>query len=437
MKRLVSAVFIAVLCLVLLSSCISEQPPIGDPSADRPRLSSYIGVWTNKDENCYYRFTTEATWYYYDENGEVDRNGDVEFDGEVFTLVCEDGAVYELFADDDGFRDQRDEIYHRTESPLSLISSVAYEGYFNDWYEQANLEGNVLSVNEPDSWFLKNAEGEVLVDGVFYAYAEEPGYLYLHTAEEGKFYCRLFLNEKNLIQELPQNDRMFLTHFALREDSTVRYFYFKEKNVECNYILDSGFRLLRNGGAAYNDERDYKKMPVTCSVSTVSDSLDENGMRQLVISVDYEFKRNNLPYLSGGRFYNSVRFSQYDYYTGDLFNLEDSTGNENLISSWETSHDGVTYQIACKFLSEWEYSQSEDVLARWKGTYELSMPADYDGFVICLRPVFNSYSAQVSSVSLPVEGTKMMEDVGDDVEKSIFCRIPKFSEPYHRDLLAN
>ena len=51
----------------------------------------------------------------------------------------------------------------------------------------------------------------------------------------------------------------------------------------------------------------------------------------------------------------------------------------------------------------------------------------YDGFVICLRPVFNSYSAQVSASIQPQEGTLMMEDIGDDVSKSIFCRIEKYA----------
>jgi hypothetical protein len=345
-----------------------------------------------------------------------------------------DGAVYQLTVDDDGFRDSEDDLFHRTESPSSLISSVEYEGYFNDWYEESNLEGNVLTVFEPDSWSLQSPNGEILSEGSFYAYAEEAGYLYLHTEEDGKFYCRLFLDEETLIQELPQNDRMILTHFSTRENSSVRYFYFKDKGVNCNYTLDSGSYLLRNGGAVYNDEREYKKMPVTCAIRTVSDDLDENGTRKLVLSVEYEFKRTNLPYLSGNRVYNSVRFSQYDYYTGEIFNLEDSTGNEDLISSWETTHDGVTYPIECRFTSQWEYSQSQEVLAMWKGTYELSMPADYDGLVICLRPVFNSYSSQVSATVLPAEGTKMLEDVGEDAEKSLFCRIPKFSEPYYSEL---
>ncbi len=427
MKRFLSTFLILTLFLFLTVSCSEVAPMTSFPQKDQLRLSSFVGVWTNKNEDRYYRFTTTGLWYCYNGSGQVEGSGEVEFDGKTFNLVADDGQVERFTVDQNAFKDDNNQTYHRTDSPSSLITSSEYENFFHSWYEESNLEGNVLTLTDPDLWVLINNKNEILFEGTFYAYVEEPDCLYLYHKKDGSFYGELCLSETGLSLKQTQNNRLIQTEFATQENSTVRHIYFKDKGVECNYDLDSGFRLLRNGGAAYNDEHDYKKMPVTCSIVTEHDELDENGLRDLQISVIYNFKRTDLPYLDGGRLYNSVRFSQYDYYTGQLFDFNDTTVNENHVLTWVTEHDGISYQIECEFSCVWEYFQSDELLGQFKGTYRFTMPKDYDGFVICLRPVFNSYSAQVSSSTTPVVGTFMMEDLGEDMQKSIFCRIPKFA----------
>lgn len=428
MKRLLVFCLILAMCLPTLFACHYEVTSPVVPGRDRLRLSAFVGVWTNEDMDRYYRFTPESLWFYYNANGQVENKGDVDFDGEIFTLNADSGEKLILTAKNDGFLDEEKTLFHRTDSPSSLISSAEYEAYFTDWYEEANLNGNVLTISEPDSWVLKDPEGSILSEGNFIAYVDETDYLYLYHKEDRSYYARLTVTDQGMILEQPLEDRLVQTLFSTVENATDRYFYFKDKGVSCDYALGSGMRLLRNGGAAYNEAHDYKRMPVTCEIATVRDELNAEGLRELEILVTYQFKHTDLPYLAGGIVYNSVRFSQYDYYTGEVLYLDDSTGDENLSSTWVTSHDEIDFEIRCDFSSQWVYSNSKEILATWYGTYKLVMPADYDGFVICLRPVYNSYSAQISSSVTPEVGTLMMEDIGEDVDKAIFCRIPKFAQ---------
>jgi hypothetical protein len=233
----------------------------------------------------------------------------------------------------------------------------------------------------------------------------------------------LSVHEKGVLLQTHRDDNVIKTVFSTKENSTDRYFYFKEKGVDCDYLIGSGDRLLRNGAAAYNDAHDYKKMPVTCRIEIVDDVIDENGFRAVKVCITYDFYRRDLPILAGSRIYNSVRFSQYDYYTGQLFYMDDSTGDAELVCNWQTEHDGKLFDIQCSFSSNWEYSPSDEIAVRFCGTYDLVIPQDYDGFVFCLRPVFNSYSAQVSASISPEDGTLMLEDLGEDVKKSIFARL--------------
>ncbi len=426
MKKIISLALCQIFLLLCLCSCLNSGSTPVDPVANRLRLSNFVGVWTNESESRYYRFTTNNLWYCYNVSGEVERNGELDFDGQTFTLTDQKGETVLLTAQDEvQFFDENNEAFRRTDSPSSLMSSEQYGFYFDRWFEEGNLEGNVLSIAEPDVWVLKNSQEKTIAEGRFYAYAGEEENLYLYDGKTGSFFARLLYSEDGLVAEKQQDNRVEKTIYRTEENSTVRHFYFKEKEIDCDYFVGDGTRLLRNGGAVYNDAHDYKKMPVSCQIDITEDKIDQDGQRQLNVVVIYEFKRKDLPAISGSRIYNSVRFSQYDYYTGELFYLDDSTGNENLTSQWETEHDGQSYTIQCDFSSKWDYSSQEEVFVRWQGTYQLTMPRDYDGFVICLRPVFNSYSAQITSSVPPQEGTLLMEDLGEDVSRSIFCRIER------------
>ncbi len=424
-KLLLLSLLIFSLCLV---GCVSQSESFQNPEANRLRLSNFVGVWADEEKTEYYRFTPNSLWYYYNADGEVMGNGEVTFDGKLFSLT--DAATQsnsklnalskDLITSDQGIS------YRRTDSPSSLISSEKYEDFFTRWYEDGNLKGNVLSISDPDIWTYSDNDGSFIVGGDFYAYAGEEEALYLYAEETGDYYARLHITESGLLMEQNVGDRVIKTEYETEENSTERSFYFKEKGVSCDYFIGSGATLLRNGGAAFNDAHDYKRMPVSCRIDLVSDQVDEAGMRMMEVAVTYDFHRINLPILSGTRIYNSVRFSQYDYYTGKLFYLDDSTGNENLSSTWQTEVDGVVYSVSCEFSSQWKYSGGEDVFASWRGVYKLTMPEEYDGFVICLRPVYNSYSSQISASISPKEGTLLLEDLGDDVDKAIFCRLEKF-----------
>lgn len=440
-KLLLLSLMLLVLCL---TGCVSQSESFQDPEADRLRLSNFVGVWTDADKTQYYRFTPNSFWYYYNVDGEVIGNGEVSFDGKVFTLSSTEAEKdIKLNAlSKDLISGENGESFRRTDSPSSLISSQKYESFFTYWYEDGNLNGNVLSISAPDIWTCTDKNGDFINGGDFYAYAGEEEALYLYDGETDDYYARLFITDNGLLMEQNIADRVINTEYKTKENSKERSFYFKEKGISCNYFIGSGATLLRNGGAAFNDAHDYKRMPVSCRIDLISDQIDGTGIRRMEVAVTYDFHRMNLPILSGTRIYNSVRFSQYDYYTGKLFYLDDSTGNENLSSTWVTEIEGVSYNVSCEFSSQWEYTGGEDVFASWHGVYHLTVPEDYDGFVICLRPVYNSYSSQISASISPEEGTLLLEDLGDDVDKAIFCRLEKYdptliekpNEPEAQDL---
>ena len=222
------------------------------------------------------------------------------------------------------------------------------------------------------------------------------------------------------------NDPDDAVPFATKENSEERAIYFFDHEISCDYELDSGFRLLRNGGAVYNDNHEYKRCSANCLIDLVSDTVLEDGLREAVVVITYEFRRIDIPAISGTRIYNSVLFSQYDYYTGNLLYLDNSTGNDAVEGSWKVEHDGVTVPISATFSSEWNYLNTDDVFVRFVGTYRLTLPRDYDGFVFCLRPVYQSYSAQNAATQAPIASTTVLEDLGDDVNHAIFCRLTRF-----------
>ncbi len=421
---------LVILCLISFCfvGCVSQSESFQNTDINRLRLSAFVGVWADEEKTQYYRFTPNSLWYNYNSDGEVMGNGEVTFDGKVFVLSDSqnEGTVSLNALSKDLITDAKGVSFRRTDSPSSLIASERYEHFFNQWYEDSNTKGNILSISDPDIWTYTENDGDFLRGGAFYAYAGEEEMLYLYEKETGEFFARIHIFENSLLMEKNEGDRTITVEYKTKENSTERNFYFKEKDVKCNYYIGSGATLLRNGGAAFNDAHDYKRMPVSCRIDLVSDAVDGNGMRQMEVAVKYDFHRMNMPILSGARIYNSVRFSQYDYYTGKLFYIDDSTGNENLSSTWQTEVDGTLYEINCEFSSEWEHFGGGDVFASWKGVYKLTMPENYDGFVICLRPVYNSYSSQISASISPEEGTLMLEDLGDDVEKAIFCRLEKY-----------
>jgi len=428
MKRFNILLMILLMMSFCFFACVSQSESFQNPEGNRLRLSNFVGVWTDDEKTQYYRFTPNSLWYYYNSEGEVMGNGEVTFDGKSFTLSDETTKIDSKLnaVSKDLITNDKGNSFRRTDSPSSLISSEKYEDFFTRWYEDGNLKGNILSISAPDMWTYIDNEGKFIVGGDFYAYAGEEEALYLYTEGSGDYFARLHITENGLLMEETVVDRVVSTEYKTQENSTERSFYFKEKGVTCNYFIGSGPTLLRNGGAAFNDAHDYKRMPVSCRIDLISDQVDEGGSRQMEVLVTYDFHRMNLPILSGTRVYNSVRFSQYDYYTGKLFYLDDSTGNENLSSTWQTEVDGAVYEISCEFSSEWEYSGGEDIFATWRGVYKLTMPQEYDGFVVCLRPVYNSYSSQISASISPEEGTLLLEDLGDDIEKAIFCRLEKF-----------
>ena len=424
MKRFVCLLLTVLLIMVSLASCEPEVAPV---TKNLLRLSDFVGVWTNTEESVYYRFTPTSLWFRYNRNGEVDGRGDLVFDGESFCLTDRVGSSITLFAvDKSEFKDRNSVSFFRTDSVSSLISAEGYEAYFNEWYEDGNLMGNVISVQDPETWIYRTQDGNIIAEGNFYAYEGDEENLYLYEKDSGDFFAYLSQFEDGvLFHRNKENGKIRTISFETKENSSKKSFYFKDKQLEINYEFEDGSRLLRNGGAAYNDAHDYKKMPVTCRIEKTDDKLLENNLREVTVSVIYEFRESDLPKLSGNTIYNSVRFSQYDYYTGQLFYMDDSTGTQFLTQTWTTERDGKSYSIQCNFSSQWEYPKGEEVVVRFCGVYRLTMPEDYDGFVICLRPVFNSYSSQVSASITPQEGTLALEDLGEDSEQCIFCRIER------------
>jgi len=430
MKRILLFVVALFLLLTNITACSPVEIPSGN-SQSTHRLSDFVGVWTDTETTNYYRFTQIGTWFCYNLTGEVVDQGSVRLESNRLVLTGKNEKITTFTLDESKERllNESQTVYRRTDSPASLISSKNYENYFDIWYEDANLNGNVLHIYEPAVWEWKRPDGTVISSGDFFAYAGEEENLYLFDSEENSFFGIVYLTDDGIeIRRVMENERVSINSFAVKDRSTEKKFYFKEKDIDINYYFGEGKRLLRNGGAAFNDAHDYKKMPVNCAIDLQSDYLDTSGNRQLVVVVTYEFLEKDMPSLSGGVIYNTVRYSQYDYYTGELFYLDDSTGTEHLSATWTTMHDDTAYTIRCDFTSRWEYPKNEDALVRFKGEYRLTIPKNYDGFVICLRPVFNSYSAQVSASITPQKGTLLLEDLGDDVDKSIFCRVEKYSQ---------
>lgn len=422
MKKTLAMLLGMILLATALASCNRDSVPTTDAGvSEKVHLSDLVGVWTDGTGDTLYRFTPTGLWYQYNGQGEVSGKGTVSFDGETLTLRWDETGeetalsvkgTEEILEDSASFR--------RTEAQSSLSDLEEFAPYFTQWHENGDLEGKILTISEPDSWRYLSPKGAILAQGYFNVFIEEENTPYLFTSDD-EFYATVSLTEEGLSMDRFVRGETVTTPFFTEENSSVVYSYFKEKEIEINYELGDGARLLRNGGAAYNDQRDYKRMSVNCIISA-HDLILDGDQAEFDLVVQYTFRKSDLPAMTG-RIYNTVRFSQYDYYSGEIFTMPDSTGNEALSCEWITICNGNEIGINCEFSSDWEYPKGDEILVHWVGTYHLTMPRDYDGLVICLRPVFNSYSAQISAESVLQEDTLALEDLGEDVGKSIYCRI--------------
>lgn len=422
MRRIVSIILCLTALLLSLVACAGDSGAPATKSGESIHLSRLVGVWADHKDVALYRFSPVGIWYRYTESGEVDARGTLSLKDGHLELKPEDGDKL-ILLDVDGQENIKDSdrgILHRVEAPFALSKADDFKPYFTTWFEEGDLEGNVLTIEASSRWIYSDPENKTLAEGNFTVFAEEEETPYLFTDEE-IFFATLSLTESGLsLRHFVRGQEVEIS-FCTEEDSAVTYAYFKDKKIGINYELGSGSRLLRNGGAAYNDQRDYKRMSVNCTVD--AEGLEvENGTASFDLVVTYTFRKSDLPAMSG-RIYNTVRFSQYDYYTGKIFTMDDSTGNELLECTWEAERGGALYRIGCAFSSYWEYPGTDEALVRWVGTYHLTMPEEYDGFVLCLRPVFNSYAAQLSSESLLQEDALALDDLGEDVTKCLFCRI--------------
>ncbi|MBP5288793.1 MAG: hypothetical protein J6Z79_02855 [Clostridia bacterium] len=422
MKRFVSFVICLVLLSLSLLSCERGNASITNEKSDLIQLSQLVGVWADYNDRALYRFSPVGGWYRYTEEGEVDAKGTLSLEGDTLKLTSDssEDPIYLTVENKDHLMDEENGSLHRVDAQFALSKADDFKPYFTTWYEEGDLEGNTLKIAAASRWTYADPDGKEIEEGTFTVFSEEENTPYLFTDKE-EFYATLSLSETGLILKRFVRGAETETVFCLEENSTAVYAYFKDKKIDINYELGSGPRLLRNGGAAYNDQRDYKRMSVNCGMD-LENYREENERAYVDLVVQYTFRKSDLPAMTG-RIYNAVRFAQYDYYTGKIFTMNDSTGDEVIECVWDTEYNGESCRIECAFSSAWEYVGSEEVLVKWVGTYRLAMPASYDGLVICLRPVYNSYSAQMNTEQGISQDMLALDDLGEDAEKCLLCRI--------------
>lgn len=420
MKKLLALVMVMMALSGCMLSCQSQPGKTEEPPVYW-RLADFVGVWADENKDSFYRFNSNWKWFRYNAEGVVEENGEMEFDGSIFTLSASDALVHTLKTfGNNFFSDENGVSYFRTDSPATLYASSEYSEYFQTWFEDGDLMGNRLKLAEDEEWALWDFDNTVLSSGTYCAYADEEDTIYLYWQDD-VFYGTLHIAETSLYLTRLNKSTPVLTRFETEENSVVRYAYFRDKKIECNYEAGSGSKLLRNGGAVYNSEKEYKRMSVNASIDLVSDKVEE-GERELEVSVRYVFKRSDMPAMRG-TIYNAVQFAQYDYYSGRVLYMDTDNG----YYEWTVGTEEEPLLIRCEFSSVWEMPESDEMLTVWVGTYRLTMPEEYDGFVIGCKPVYPSYAAQVSSSTTPAEDTLALEDLGEDVKKCLLCRIGKFN----------
>lgn len=281
------------------------------------------------------------------------------------------------------------------------MEDTTSEGYAGCWKYQEKERYLYLSTEK--EW--KESDGETVTAEGRYDMEDDKALLY---DEADALYQTLTLREDMLLDQ----DGGELVYFSESLEGLVPYFLLY--HIERNYTAGDDPVAIDNGAAQYKEGGAYHPLPAYGSVK-VTAVREEGDWREIDFVATEEIHASDLPSADASAEYLTA-CGLYDYYTGARLEM---TASEDVLQSttyWTITFREASYDIQVIYQYEWK----EDNATAYR-RYTVKMPLSYDGLVVILHPLDDTYT-EYQDGDTGLSGVDL-DKLGDRIQNSVICRL--------------
>lgn len=284
------------------------------------------------------------------------------------------------------------------------MEDTADEDYTGCWkYQEAE---KYLYLSAEKEW--KESDGETVAAEGRYDVEDNKALLYDET---GALYRSLTIAEDMLFDQ----DGGELAYFSESLEGLVPYFLLY--HIERNYTAGDDPAMIDNGAALYKEGGAYQPLPAYASVQ-VTDVREENGRREIDFVAAEEISASDRSADTSAEYLTACGL--YDYYTGARLGMNIPEDVLQSTAHWTITFREASYDIQVTYQYEWKAPSGKDNAAAYR-RYTVKMPLSYDGLVVILHPLCDTYT-EYQDGDTGLNGVDL-DKLGDRIQKSVICRL--------------
>lgn len=306
-----------------------------------------------------------------------------------------------------------------------------YDAYYDTWCVNGDRSSFSLTLREDGTWsfydkyFADNSGGTLLDDGscqpddvglLLWSGAILVGVVQLADDDTLDF----FLDNESYAG---LDGYASLRRWSASEDSAVQETYL-EANLSDVPVFTPGSeaQVLQDGAYTYSTQDDFYLRPLSVEVEKTADDV-QDGRRILEVTATFLFFSADEQALSGLNIYRGFQLDLFDAYSGKVFSIGERGMDTQSLDEWTLSWNGGTEEISCICRNNTTFDVNEDTCEQVVMTFQLELPADYDGFMLCVLPAQKSYAEATADTDPARNKLPILEAAGDAVYDALLYRI--------------
>lgn len=319
-----------------------------------------------------------------------------------------------------------------TESETETLPQLpADDAYYDSWCVDGVRSNVSLTLREDGTWSIYDAQfednsGGILLDEGFWQ-TDEVGLLLLsgdelvavaQLAEDDTL--ELFLEDENYVG---LGGYASLLRWDVCEDLSAQESYLEENLADVPVLAPDGETwVLYDGAYTYSTPDDYYLRPLSVEVEKTADDV-QDGRRILEVTATFLFFSADEQALSGLNIYRGFQLDLFDAYSGKVFSIGERGMDTQTLDEWTLAWNGGTEEISCICRNNTTFDVNEDTCEQVVMTFQLELPADYDGFMLCVLPAQKSYAEATTGTDPARNKLPILEAAGDAVYDALLYRI--------------